>query len=1290
MATISIYASLLRSKSTIRTWLVLSMVSIFAPHAIAAIDDSLIARYSLNEGGSAAQTVDVSGNGHTGALPNSASWVAGRFGQALSFNGTTQYVKVDASPALNPDYLTLTAWIKPDAVGGGIEHYIISKGRNCCDVPGQGGYGLALTGTGKLRGEVWRRGATVLLTASSTATLPTGSWTHVAMTFDGQRVRLYINGQADGFSPALSPAELVQPSTSDLTIGTLSYGAPAYLSFSGAIDEVRIHGQALSAVEIDSLYTARGGDPRLSFYEAFDDASTITANGGTPSGASLVASRFGKAVAISNNKLSFPVANAVSPNNIALRKGGVSFWFKPDWNGSDTATHCLFSLDDDGATPSAFSIARYYDTVSKGFLVARYDDVANCRSNCQVAGNESEPASTTSWIAGSWHFIEVMWDFTAANQFLAFAVDGQYGKSIAGASWDLTGFAPANFHIGSRCRWNASTNGAIDELKIYSEPIVDLNAIDYANLAATQIRKTRDDGIKQPHETIHNSPNDADKLASGIQPGETLLFFKSKPFESVYEGSVPDSVNILSGSPSIRYVAASGEYEPLFFNVYTRGALAGMQVAFGDFVDVGNPANKIDKGLGSIRVVKNWFQSGTAPTRSFLPVFTPELLLANDGFDFAAQAWSWDTLPSLPLSDHVETAMQSYTAKQFVIDLQVPPGTAPGIYATTVTVTSSTGPSKTLEIEVEVPDFTLETPVKDFVIYHRAAYTPPSKYFADNCDHSGTYSPGCDRMSEARYDLELADLRAHGINGLIFYGTSTDYVDKMVLKGFSGVLASTERSVVLKTALVNSLHIPYFQGVDEPNDSVNIQRHIVQSHEIHTDIGGKVLVAIRKSWADKLRNPNDAIYGTVSPKPYEPLDYANLDATATETQTYFQQLINGSAIYLGSALQLNGSNQYAEVTDPADKRLDPGLVSVSAWIRPAAIDANTHYIVSKDRNCCAGQGGYGLSLVGGVISAEIWKQSDGALWQVTGSGTIAANTWTHVAMTFDQRQVRIYVNGALYASSASLPTDETVKASTLPLTIGKLAYQTGSTQYYFFNGAIDDVRIYGRTLPQTDVAMLAAGLSAVPSANVTNGLVGYYAFNEEQGSWSEDRSGTANTAVLKNAAGWTDGPQEREGYYWQSMLEDPRSNRYHAGFLLWVTGLDGVLPYVYQHVYLDPYNDFDPGMHDPIYRDHLTTYPSQQGPVPTMQWLALREGIDDYRYLLSWRKYWFQAQTTNPSLAACSKTRINSLLQKYRESGARYAVGIGQYNDDRNAIRSEIKQLKNCTTPVPDCLTVCL
>jgi hypothetical protein len=140
-----------------------------------------------------------------------------------------------------------------------------------------------------------------------------------------------------------------------------------------------------------------------------------------------------------------------------------------------------------------------------------------------------------------------------------------------------------------------------------------------------------------------------------------------------------------------------------------------------------------------------------------------------------------------------------------------------------------------------------------------------------------------------------------------------------------------------------------------------------------------------------------------------------------------------------------------------------------------------------------------------------------------------------------------------------------------------------------------------------------------------------------------------------------------ETYYWSSWVEKPLVNRQMAGYFLWTSKLDGIMPYVYMHPPRwdgsgDPYNDFDSAEGNP-YRDMMTVYPSSDGSIPTLEWEALREGYNDMRYLTTLFDLLDDLSGINPQLAASINAEINSELIKY---------SYPSYNQDASTLPSAI------------------
>jgi len=80
---------------------------------------------------------------------------------------------------------------------------------------------------------------------------------------------------------------------------------------------------------------------------------------------------------------------------------------------------------------------------------------------------------------------------------------------------------------------------------------------------------------------------------------------------------------------------------------------------------------------------------------------------------------------------------------------------------------------------------------------------------------------------------------------------------------------------------------------------------------------------------------------------------------------------------------------------------------------------------------------------------------------VSSTSALPANTWTHVAATYDGTRIRFYVGGVLVASQA---VTGSYQVNTSPLWIG------GNAVYgEHFKGKLDDIRVYSRALTPAEV-----------------------------------------------------------------------------------------------------------------------------------------------------------------------------------------------------------------------------
>jgi hypothetical protein len=189
--------------------------------------------------------------GNNGILVGGVDFVPGEAGQAFRFNGVDGEVKVPDSASLEPSTaLTVDLWVNSSNPGD--QTYLLSKGANGDSF---GSYALDTASGDGLFFDV----ATSLgFFRSPAAPLPAvfdGQWHHVTGTFDGQFVRLYIDGVEQGSGTDLpGTASLVYnlPTHNDLLLGNYDNGGSSAFNyhFNGLLDEVSIYTRALSASEI--------------------------------------------------------------------------------------------------------------------------------------------------------------------------------------------------------------------------------------------------------------------------------------------------------------------------------------------------------------------------------------------------------------------------------------------------------------------------------------------------------------------------------------------------------------------------------------------------------------------------------------------------------------------------------------------------------------------------------------------------------------------------------------------------------------------------------------------------------------------------------------------------------------------------------------------------------------------------------------------------------------------------------------------------------------------------------
>jgi Concanavalin A-like lectin/glucanases superfamily len=219
--------------------------------AQADITSNLLAWYKL-EG----NVTDAQGS-FNGTAVGSPTYAAGKVGQGIQLNGSTQWVNLGStSLAQNRAKMTLAAWMFANDLSNGPQ--FISLSTNNGGTPTASSRANMTTAAGTVLSCGGKAPDTQgLQNVTSTATLSTGVWTHIVcvIEYDTNTVTIYINGssQSKTGTTAFTNAATDNTTSASGSLGAEDDGSGAAF-LNGLLDEVRIYSRALTSADVAELY----------------------------------------------------------------------------------------------------------------------------------------------------------------------------------------------------------------------------------------------------------------------------------------------------------------------------------------------------------------------------------------------------------------------------------------------------------------------------------------------------------------------------------------------------------------------------------------------------------------------------------------------------------------------------------------------------------------------------------------------------------------------------------------------------------------------------------------------------------------------------------------------------------------------------------------------------------------------------------------------------------------------------------------------------------------------------
>jgi chitodextrinase len=883
---------------------------------------------------------DVSGNGNGGSIGTAAWSTLGKFGNGLSFNGTNARVTIADAPSLRlSGAMTLEAWVFPTTVSSAWRDVLYK---------GDDNYYLSATSGNAGRpvgGGIFGGGYAEAFGASS---LALSTWTHLATTYDGAMVRLFVNGTQVS---SVAKTGAILSSANPLQIGGDSiYGQ----HFAGRIDEVRIYNRALSANELQT------------------DMNTPIGASGPPDTTPPTDPTGLSATAVSQSQVN--LAWTGSTDNVAVVNYRVE-----RCQGAACANFVQVG------TPTGTT---YSDTGLSAATTYRYRVRA-----ADAAGNLSGYTATQNAT-------------TPDTQ----APTAPTGLSAAAASASRIDLA-----------WTASTD----------------------NVAVTGYSVERCEGAACMNFLEIGTPTGPTFSDIGLAAATTYR----------YRVRAADAAGNLSGYSAIQNAATTDLQPPTDPTGLTATAVSGTQIDLAwtgssDNVAVANYRVERCQGAGCTIFVQVATPTGTTfsdtglqnATRYSYRVRAADAAGNLSGYTAEQSATTPDTqAPTAP------TGLTATAASQSQIDLAWTASTD-NVALAGYRVERCPGATCTNFVQVATPT---AASYSDAGLLAATTYRYRVRAADTAANLSGYSAIQSATTPDTQAPTDPSGLSATAVSDSQVNLAWTGSTDNVALAGYR-VERCQDAGCTNFVQIATPTTTTYNNTGLQP---ATTYRYRVRATDAAGNLSG--YTAIQNATTQAASSTLVAAHSFNAGSGATVADASGLGNNGTIANAVWT--INGK---YGNALIFNGVNALVTIADAPSLRLTNAM-TLEAWVNPTTVNrawrdviykgTDNYYLeATSSRNPAAPLGG-------GSTFGETW-----------GTAALAANTWTHLAVTYDRVTLRIYVNGVQVSTKART---QVIATSATPLQIG------GDSLFgQYFSGTIDEVRVYSsaRSAEQVQADMATA------------------------------------------------------------------------------------------------------------------------------------------------------------------------------------------------------------------------
>jgi chitodextrinase len=411
-----------------------------------AVTNERVASYSFNGSG-----LDSSAYGNHGVLTN-VSATTDRFGfgsKAYSFNGASSAIKAANSAPLNSANTTVSFWVKVNTLPVTGESFLLSYGgwqeRWKISLPAHGKPVFSTNNVGTGNSDMDSGDGNVLAV---------GVWKHVVMTHDGANDKIFIDGVKKA-SKAVTGG--LKSTVNPLGIGYDPIDGGSF--FNGSLDEVQVYNYALSEADVTTLYTNQSLSPAtatdiVADYKLNGNGKDDTQFGNTATGkATAVASRFN----YGSNAMSFNGTKSdsmIASNSVAYQSDftTISFWVKVN---ALPASGEVFMLSNGG-----------WQERWKISVPAHGKPVFSTKN--AAGANVDMDSDSVPLPIGAWRHVVMVHDGVSNKLF----INGLLKKSVA--SPGALGKTKHPLGMGyDPIDGGANFNGSLDDIRLYNRALTD-------------------------------------------------------------------------------------------------------------------------------------------------------------------------------------------------------------------------------------------------------------------------------------------------------------------------------------------------------------------------------------------------------------------------------------------------------------------------------------------------------------------------------------------------------------------------------------------------------------------------------------------------------------------------------------------------------------------------------------------------------------------------------------------------------------------------------------------------